>query len=266
MRSGNIVVSETSKRGVKALKNYLAYAETGELVDQSGVTQGIPDSDFEIAVMKQLADAGFECVPQVGVAGFKIDVGVRDPGMPGRYLMGIECDGATYHSSKSTRDRDRVRQGVLEGLGWDIMRIWSTDWFKNPDAELKPIIEALRVKATSIREDNEKDVEEVNELSADIKQELIIEEQVSSKSLRQRLTDFNSHIIVKNFPDTPDEKRLLRHDMMQFLESERPTDRDDFAEYVPAYLRTHTSSEEAVMFLEDVLEIIAVFEEMEGAC
>lgn len=271
MRSGNILVSETSKRGVKALKNYLAYAETGELVDQSGSTQGTPDSDFEIAVMKQLADAGFECVPQVGVAGFKIDVGVRDPGMPGRYLMGIECDGATYHSSKSTRDRDRVRQGVLEGLGWDIMRIWSTDWFKNPNAELKPIIAALKAKATPIREYDENNVEDENELIADNKQkqileELLVEEKVSSKSLRQRLTDFNFNIIVKQFPDTPDEKRLLRHDMMQFLESERPTDRDEFAEFVPGYLRTHTSSEEAVMFLEDVLEIIAVFEEMDVTC
>lgn len=273
MRSGNILVSETSKRGVKALKNYLAYAETGELVNQSGVAQGTPDSDFEIAVIKQLEQAGFECVPQVGVAGFKIDIGVRDPGMPGRYLMGIECDGATYHSSKSTRDRDRVRQGVLEGLGWDIMRIWSTDWFKNPTAELKPIIEALKAKATPISEYDETapgDVaEEENQSTANDKQkqileELLEEERVSSKSLRQRLTDFNFNIIVKQFPDTPDEKRLLRPDMMQFLESERPTDRDEFAEYVPAYLRTHTSPEEAVMFLEDVLEIIAVFEEIEG--
>ena len=232
------------------------------------MTQGVPDSDFEIAVMKQLTEAGFECVPQVGVAGFKIDVGVRDPGMPGRYLMGIECDGATYHSSKSTRDRDRVRQGVLEGLGWDIMRIWSTDWFKNPHAELKPIIEALKAKATPIREYDEGDTDKENDLIANAKQkeileELLVEESVSSKSLRQRLTDFNSSIIVKEFPDTPDEKRLLRHDMIQFLESERPTDREEFAEYVPAYLRTHTSSEEAVMFLEDVLEIIAVFEEIE---
>ena len=152
MRSGNIVVSDNSKRGVKALKNYLAYAESGELIDQAGESQGKPDSDFEIAVMKQLVNAGFECVPQVGVAGFKIDVGVRDPGMPGRYLMGIECDGATYHSSKSTRDRDRVRQGVLEGLGWNIQRVWSTDWFKNPDAELKPIIDQLRELATPIQD------------------------------------------------------------------------------------------------------------------
>ncbi|WP_260604958.1 DUF559 domain-containing protein, partial [Vibrio cholerae] len=91
-----------------------------------------------------LARKGFECVPQVGVSGFFIDIAVRDPGMPGRYLMGIECDGATYHSSKSTRDRDRVRQGVLEGLGWNIRRIWSTDWFKHPEAELKPIVEELK--------------------------------------------------------------------------------------------------------------------------
>ncbi|MEH6345478.1 MAG: DUF4011 domain-containing protein, partial [Bermanella sp.] len=266
MRSSNIVVSDSSKRGVKALKNYLAYAESGELIDQAGESQGKPDSDFEIAVMKQLASAGFDCVPQVGVAGFKIDVGVRDPGMPGRYLMGIECDGATYHSSKSTRDRDRVRQGVLEGLGWNIQRVWSTDWFKNPDAELKPIMDKLRELATPVRE-----VVSIKEAHAaeepvvqdeDVVDELILEEKVSLKNLNDRLIDFNKNIIEKHFPDTPAEERLLRNEMIHFLELERPTDRDEFAEFIPAYLRTHSSSVEAAEFLGDVLEIIAVYEEM----
>ncbi len=270
MRSGNIVVSDSSKRGVKALKNYLAYAESGELIDQAGESQGKPDSDFEIAVMKQLANAGFECVPQVGVAGFKIDVGVRDPGMPGRYLMGIECDGATYHSSKSTRDRDRVRQGVLEGLGWNIQRVWSTDWFKNPDAELKPIIDQLRELATPVREVVSIEEAHSSEVPVihdeEVLDELILEEKVSLKSLNDRLVDFNKNIIEKHFPNTPVEERLLRSEMIHFLALERPTDRDEFAEYIPAYLRTHSSSEEAAEFLGDVLEIIAVYEEMTSSC
>ena len=100
--------------------------------------------------MNALRLEGFNCVPQVGVAGYFIDLAVQDPGQPGRYLMGIECDGATYHSAKSARDRDRLRQSVLEGLGWNIKRIWSTDWFKNPQAQLKPIIEALYKLKTEV--------------------------------------------------------------------------------------------------------------------
>ena len=84
------------------------------------MTNRSPGSDFEIAVMSALRDQGFECIPQVGVAGFFIDIAVVDPGNQGRYLMGIECDGATYHSAKSARDRDRLRQSVLERRGWRI--------------------------------------------------------------------------------------------------------------------------------------------------
>jgi hypothetical protein len=275
MRSSNIIVNETSKRGVRALKNYLAYAESGELIDQACSSQGEPDSDFEIAVMKQLAMIGYECVPQVGVAGFKIDIGVRDPGMPGRYLMGIECDGATYHSSKSTRDRDRVRQGVLEGLKWNIKRVWSTDWFKNPDAELKPIIEELNRLATPISEligeasniiDIEDEVgvidEHFNNVERDVIQsEMVLEEADEPQSLKSRLFDFNKKIIEREFPETDSSKRLLRLDMITMLAAERPTNSEEFSEYIPGYLRMHTSADEAAMFLGDVLEIIAVYEE-----
>jgi hypothetical protein len=68
---------------------------------------------------------------------------VVDPEKPGRYLLGVECDGATYHSARSARDRDRLRQEVLEGLGWRIHRIWSTDWFRNPENELKRLVKAI---------------------------------------------------------------------------------------------------------------------------
>ena len=73
----------------------------------------------------------------------RLDLGVRHPDWPYGYILGVECDGAPYHSSRSSRDRDRLRQEVLEGLGWRLHRIWSTDWFRNPRKEIEVLKEAL---------------------------------------------------------------------------------------------------------------------------
>jgi very-short-patch-repair endonuclease len=81
--------------------------------------------------------------PQIGIAGFFIDLAIADPERPGRYLLGIECDGASYHSSRSARDRDRLRQAVLEDHGWIIHRIWSTDWFRRPKEQLERTVAAI---------------------------------------------------------------------------------------------------------------------------
>lgn len=86
---------------------------------------------------------GCQPVPQVGVTGFFIDIGVRHAKWPHGFIMGVECDGATYHSSKSARDRDRLRQEVLEGLGWYLYRIWSVDWFLDPVKEAQKLREAI---------------------------------------------------------------------------------------------------------------------------
>jgi very-short-patch-repair endonuclease len=135
--------------GVKAMRDFLAYSETGILHGLNDKTNRSPDSDFEISVAQALKKEGFDCTPQVGIAGFYIDIAVKDPGNPSRFLIGIECDGATYHSAKSVRDRDRLRQDILERLGWQIRRIWSTDWFKNPHLALKLIINELHELKTS---------------------------------------------------------------------------------------------------------------------
>ena len=104
-----------------------------------------PDSDFEIAVMDVLRGKGYEVVPQLGVAGFRIDIAVRHPTHKSGYLAAVECDGASYHSGVSVRDRDRIRQQILESLGWRnrIWRIWSTDWFRNPLAETDRLLQFL---------------------------------------------------------------------------------------------------------------------------
>ncbi len=157
MDSGDILVGSNAKRGVCALQDFLKYCETGNLSQKDNkVGSREPDSDFEIAVMEALQREGFECDAQVGVEGYFIDVAVKDSGKPGRYLMGIECDGAMYHSAKSVRDRDRLRQQILESLGWKIRRIWSTDWFHDPNAEIKRIVNELnKLKTDATTPDND---------------------------------------------------------------------------------------------------------------
>jgi len=146
-RADDLDLARTNARAVASLKNFLAYAERGEL-STPRATGREPDSPFEQSVIRALQGRGYTVHPQVGSAGFFIDIGVLDPDAPGRYLIGIECDGAAYHSSRSARDRDRLRQSVLEGLGWRMHRIWSTDWYRNPGKELDRTVAAIeRAKA-----------------------------------------------------------------------------------------------------------------------
>ncbi|MBF0181520.1 MAG: DUF3320 domain-containing protein [Magnetococcales bacterium] len=139
MRPDQIRVDANTPRGTRLLKEYLIYAATGQL-DTGTRTYHDCDSDFERFVKERLEIKGYEVVAQVGVAGFRIDLGVRHPQWPFGFLLGIECDGAAYHSSLSARDRDRLRQQILESLGWTIYRVWSTDWFRDPNRELKRMI------------------------------------------------------------------------------------------------------------------------------
>ena len=145
--------AEGASRGRKALRQYLEYARSGRL--EAGSLSGRPaDSDFEDLVRERLRQAGYEVDCQVGVAGYFVDLGVRHPARKAHYILGVECDGATYHSFKSARDRDRLRQEILEGLGWKIHRIWSTDWFQNPDAEIRRLVERLeQEKKSSLSEE-----------------------------------------------------------------------------------------------------------------
>ena len=144
LRPEDIVVDGSTPEGTKALRNYLEYARTGSLT-VAEETGRDPDSDFEISVMDMLRLRGYEVTPQLGVAGYRIDIGVKHPFAPGSYLAAIECDGASYHSALSVRDRDRIRQEILESLGWRgrIWRIWSTDWFRTPGKEADKLISFL---------------------------------------------------------------------------------------------------------------------------
>ena len=131
--------------GVRDLKNYLDFAIRGPraLIEQINSTGLEPDSPFEKQVINYLREKGWTVHSQVGVSGYRIDIGVVDPRAPGRYLLGIECDGATYHSAAPHSDRDRLRHLILEGLGWELHRIWSTDWWRNPSEPMQKILVRL---------------------------------------------------------------------------------------------------------------------------
>jgi len=139
----DLKIGPDSSFGLRSLKTFLEYAETKQLENIVAPREDT-DSPFEDSVYECLRDYGFEVHKQVGCAGFRIDLAVVDPDSQGKYLVGIECDGAMYHSSEVARDRDILRQQVLEGLGWNIYRIWSTDWFRNRNSSIERLIKAIK--------------------------------------------------------------------------------------------------------------------------
>jgi very-short-patch-repair endonuclease len=138
-RPEQLHAERSAARGVHDLKAFLEYADKGPeaIIARVEGSLGDHESPLEEAVAAALEQRGWRVVPQVGVSGFRIDLGVVHPDKPGAYLAGVECDGATYHRAAVARDRDKTRQQVLENLGWSIIRVWSTDWWYDPDAALE---------------------------------------------------------------------------------------------------------------------------------
>ncbi|KQP59278.1 DUF3320 domain-containing protein [Methylobacterium sp. Leaf112] len=141
LRPEQIDLGRSGARGVRDFKHFLEFAERGPraLAEAFAPTGGDVESPFEAAVMAALAARGWTVHTQIGVSGFRIDLGVVHPDAPGRYLAGIECDGATYHRSATARDRDRLREQVLVDLGWRIRRVWSTDWWMDAGGALEKL-------------------------------------------------------------------------------------------------------------------------------
>jgi very-short-patch-repair endonuclease len=237
-----IHTTPSSPWGVRALKQYLAFARSGilESPDHGGEQ---PANDFEMSVGVLLKEKGFDVVPQVGVAGFFIDLAIKHPFKPGAFLLGIECDGAGYHSGRSARDRDRLRQEIIENLGWKIHRIWSTDWFRSRDNEIKRLL---------------KRVEDL--LAADPVYRKKVESANKSESLRQRLIDFRESTLRPAFRDARAEAGLLRKTLLDKFVAERPKTRDEWFRLIPHDLRDRTDSQQIAQYLPAVLGIIAEYE------
>ena len=282
LRAADIKLSDTPSKGTLSLKEYLDYAETGRLPDYGTVGGKEPDSDFEIAVTHHLNLNGFNTTAQVGVAGFFIDIGVQHPMREGEFVLGVECDGATYHSAKSVRDRDRLRQEILEKKGWRIHRIWSTDWFKNRDKEVQRLVEAVKyavekssttaidtsfhdavkVAIASIKPVQQLQVRPLDALKKkdkDVigkKTEQPPQAQTQPKAargLREELIEYRMMNIIPAYSD--DAVCILRDEILSRLIVHTPTTRYEFYKSVPMEMRQKTDSRQ-MQYIDDILEII----------
>jgi superfamily I DNA and/or RNA helicase/very-short-patch-repair endonuclease len=132
--------------GVKMLRSYIEFAINGPsvLYSELSVSETISvESPFEESVYEFLVGKGYKVATQVGCSGYRIDMAVKHPTLNGIFVLGVECDGATYHSARTARERDRLRQSILEDIGWKIYRIWSTDWIKDPVTEGQKLLDVV---------------------------------------------------------------------------------------------------------------------------
>jgi hypothetical protein len=147
MTEDDIDLNRTNSQGVRALRTFLAFANRGILA--TATEDGESESDTETAgrFQKSVADTisakGYMVSESPGWGTGTVDLAVSDPDHPGRYILGIECDGPSYNSARSARDRDRLRPQVLQGLGWRLHRAWSPEWANNPQRELERVMAAI---------------------------------------------------------------------------------------------------------------------------
>lgn len=294
--SADVVPSADSSEGVHTLKKYLEYAETRGRVSTMPGDDAESDSDFEVEVAERLRAHDYVVDYQVGVSGYRIDLGVRHPDHPERYLAGIECDGATYHSSKSARDRDRLREEVLTDKGWDILRVWSTDWFDNPSLQTARLIEkleALRTRPPSSVDEFEfrfetqragqDEGQEADRSSAeasyppstegndhgatgtsDEASPLVGAGSFSEQDCFLALNHFRNHVIATETADWDPNRSILRDAMIETFVRQRFADPEEWFEKVPGYLRQGTNPAEKNRYLERICEIVSRLDQSPG--
>jgi len=202
MSAADIKAEKDINPGAYMLKCWLEYSATGRQHEGTNENRE-PDSDFEEYVINRLKAIGCVPIPQVGVGGGRIDIGVRHPEWPHGYILGIECDGATYHSSRSSRERDRLREEVLTNLGWKLYRIWSTSWFENSHNEAEKLRDVITKRLHELKcsgspfihvspfESKLSFIEEVPPVT--MSRQNFIEQQVDEPSI----TPFNESIVVE---------------------------------------------------------------------
>lgn len=177
----DIDLDRTNSEGVKMLRSYMEFAIQGmnALENEISISESIClESPFEESVYDFLVSKGYNVATQVGCSGYRIDLAIKHPTLSGTFVLGIECDGATYHSARTARERDRLRQAVLESIGWKIYRIWSTDWIKDRTTEGNKLITAI---------DN-----------AIAKYDNNIEDMCISKSNYEITTDISDYLVERN--------------------------------------------------------------------
>lgn len=275
-----VVDPEKSSRGVRVLRDYLLYARDGRL-ERGHITGHEAESPFETAVANALRARGHNVSMQIGVAGYRVDIAARHPTYPDRFVLGIECDGAAYHSAKSARDRDRLRQDALERLGWRLTRIWSTDWFQAPAKEAdrlsaeitRAIAETANVNdatklvdlpadeapATPSSNASLSDTPPTGQsaaTSADKAESSTEGARPEEGDLPSLLRRFRDEVILKDHPASDPARCILRDELIEAMIQSHLDDPDDFHSKVPESLRTRTDGRQR-RYLDEICDLIA---------
>ncbi len=268
MQPEDIDLSRTAAVGVKDMKHFMDFAKRGVRAIGESIERplGTFDSPFEEQVAARLAERGWTVHSQIGVSGFRIDLGVVHPDQAGRYLAGIECDGATYHRSATARDRDFLRQQVLEGLGWKILRVWSTDWWINPEDCTDKVDQQLRELLESSGEDSAASSEEATDTMAAAEEEADEDTELDPVDLvdghepppetdsREMEWQKVAGAVVEDAPDIPGKREYIpwsasSHDL--------DLKQDSFYEFY--YRATHASLMEQIVQHEQPVRVEVLF-------
>lgn len=145
LKADQIDLNRTASEGVAGLKAFLAYAERGKAaLPIRAISKNENSSAFSAMLAKKIQQHGYNVHTDIGCSTYKIDIGVINPSNTNEYLLGILCDGYNYFKANTTRDREITQPNVLESLGWNVYRVWSADWWENPDKTINSIIEKIR--------------------------------------------------------------------------------------------------------------------------
>lgn len=243
----DIDLEKVSSEGVKMLRSYIEFAQQGIVALEKELTFNYDlnfDSPFEEAVYDFLQSKGYNVVTQVGCSGFRIDMAVKHPSQSGKFAIGIECDGATYHNSRTARERDRLRQTILEDMGWTIYRIWSTDWIKDSKTEEDKLVNAIERALGHLVVENEI----ANENNSNVNTEIpVIEIEERVESSKNSNTGYGFELYKRAYPlKMIDENGNLREKhkiALDIISLEQPIHFEELCRRIaPAYGRQKATS------------------------
>ena len=250
----DINLDKVSSEGVKLLRSYIEFAQQGiDVLKNEYIVNDdqVFDSPFEESVYNFLISKGYGVNTQVGCSGFRIDMAIKHPTLSGVYVIGIECDGASYHSTRTVRERDRLRQTILEDMGWTIYRIWSTDWIKDPKNEQEKLIKAIS-KAIACYNINSKDMKFENDLTTSPSSEFeIIHDSTIKQENKYGFETYQQAEIKK---DDIENKKPIPELLLEVIRLEQPIHFDEMCRRIAPAYGYDWSTPSVRKNVEDILE------------
>ncbi len=216
MRGDAIDPVKVQSQGARLLRDFLIFAEKRQKDVTLNQDHIRIDAPLERSIYEELTKRGLQLIPSVGHSGYRIDFGVVDPDQPNRFLVGLECDGANYYSASTARDRDRLRQHVLENLGWKLIRVWSVDWWRDKDGQINRVLRFIkethiqnnqlaedRDESTNSEKSNTEDTKSATNLSQDTFDPAIQDITAPTKAFGKTYTVVHSQTEDKLAPSVP---------------------------------------------------------------